>query len=168
VEVSATDHEHDRELGEGEDQQGVSRVVAALHAHTWPGLQRKPMAAAQAPSSDTTHDGANGARSPNAADGAHEDLPHSGEPSAVNGTLQHDGGEPTAEPQEGGDIGREEESVEERAFEQFEAMLSSLAGSRDHLKDLPDDDRRTLAADFAMKMLGAFGVEDDTESDEEV
>ncbi len=168
MEVSATDHEHDRELGQGEDQQGVARVVAALHAHTWPGLQLKPVAPAQAPSSDTMHDGANGARSPMAADGAHESSPRGGESSVVNGTRQHDGAELAAEPQEGGGSGGEEETVEERAFEQFEAMLSSLAGSRDHLKHLPDEDRRTLAADFAMKMLGAFGIEDDTESDEEV
>ncbi len=72
VQVSAADEAADQSLLLDGDPQGVKRVLEALEAHTWPGLQLKP-----------THDGASSNGGPHVHAARGEDPSTSGEGSSI-------------------------------------------------------------------------------------
>jgi hypothetical protein len=55
----------------------------------------------------------------------------------------------------------------EGADGEFERLMGSLSSMRGQLAGLPDEERRTRAADLALQMMSAFGLEEEDSEDEE-
>ena len=165
AQVSATDAAMDETL----EDQGVRRVISALHAHTWPGLQMK----APPESSNGVRASANGEVLPNgtaeassAASAAHD--------AAIEGIAEGPVGSslPRSRQQDAGSSGTHangafELSTDGAGTDDFERLMGNVSAMRSSLQGLPDSERRARAADMAMQMLGALGLEEDSEEDKE-
>ena len=55
----------------------------------------------------------------------------------------------------------------EGADGEFERLMGSLSTMRGQLSGLPDEERRAQAADLALQMMSAFGLEEEDTEDEE-
>ena len=152
------------------EDQGIQRVISALHAHTWPGLQMK----AHPHSSNGTHASANGVALPNgraeassAASAVH--VAAAGDVTGVPEGSSH----PESAQEEASSSGAAhangafELAGEGAGADEFERLMGSVSAMRSSLQGLPDSERRARAADMAMQMLGALGLEEDSEDDKE-
>ncbi len=128
VECSCTDASVDAALPQGEDVQGISRVLEALHAHMWPGLVRKRPA--QAPGTAAPHSDA-----PQQERGSHEgprDVPQ-GAIAATQG--QGAASAPSAQPAKQGQSSGTARSKKdlsaaevEEQMDAFERLMEEMAG----------------------------------------
>lgn len=137
VEVSATNEHVDNELAQSEDQQGMARVVAALHAHTWPGLIRRDPPQLSRPLANSNN------RQGNASD-------RSGDAASEEPVL-------AVRDDEGLD------AVDEKAVDRTDQLFAEMSGMRERLQDLPDAERRSAAAEFALRLLSVLETDDSHE-----
>lgn len=148
VEVSATNEHVDKRLAESEDQHGMARVVAALHAHTWPGLVRREPPQCPRPSAS-----ANCRQSKSTG----TSLPVAAPDCTGGGAAADDTALDLRDMNEGLD------GLDEKAVDQTDRLFAEMSGMRERLQDLPDAERRTAAAEFALRLLGALEMDDDSE-----
>ena len=160
--MSATNAAVDESL----EDQGIRRVVSALHAHTWPGLQMK----AHPGSSNGTHASADGAALQNgraeassaASAAARDDVTEAPEGSSHTESRQEEASGSGAHAN-----GAFELSGEGAGADDFERLMGNVSAMRSSLQGLPDSLRRARAAGMAMQMLGVLGLEEDSEDDKE-
>ncbi len=178
MQVSAADAALDQSL----EDQGVRRVISALHAHTWPGLQMKGQAnghsadSADAAAMPSTSGHAGGPPGHAAEQAAGSSAAEGSLPGAQPNGHAHAGNEPEAtgsgmqQLPGGGAASRILDGVAEQgegADGEFERLMGSLSSMRGQLAGLPDEERRTRAADLALQMMSAFGLEEEDSEDEE-
>lgn len=186
MQVSAASTTVDQSL----EDQGVRRVIGALHAHTWPGLRMKESgngapagSNGMANASDTVRLSNRVGTASSTAHG-HHDVVHANDPSPASGSSPAVSQEPqdrqAAPASSGGTAaaGTEEQAQARQEngvggvtesgddLEDIDRLLGSLSAMRRQLQALPDGERRARAEDMAMQMLATFGVDDD-DSDEE-
>lgn len=182
VQVSAADEAADQALLLDGDPQGVKRVLEALEAHTWPGLQLKvsssngvPADHASEPSiaSEIETPGSSYRQYwPSHVEGMHENG--STQNSSRNlRTAQEEPGDGAPGVPSGGENGapngtgngvngfQDGESGEDDELSRFEQMLGRLSEVRQQLQRIPDDERRARAAALAMQMMDSLGLDDD-------
>ena len=187
MQVCATDAAVDQSL----EDQGVRRVIGALQAHTWPGLQMKGPANGHAavpavsedPGADPSVASAPATSwQPGRSD---EDAAHAGTASTAERSMpearqQQEGGVvqahaagdaagsgshvSQAEPYANGHHDDDPGAHAEEAV--FERLMGRVSAVRGHVAGLPDGERRARAADLALQMLSAFGLGEDSEDEE--
>lgn len=163
AQVSATDTAVDESL----EDQGIRRVISALHAHTWPGLRMKALPE----SSNGTHASTGVSALPNGTSGA-SGAASAARAAATGGVTAEGSAHPESRQEEASSSGAHangafELSAEGAGADDFERLMGNVAAMRSSLQGLPDSERRARAADMAMQMLGALGLEEDSEEDKE-
>ena len=145
------------------DPQGVSRLVAALSAHMWSNMSmkdRRHVASAM-------HTEPAEARQERPLDKEPENLSSKrnssveGQQAVVVDTGDVDATDPCA-----ADVTDDlslvpDDEEEDGEFEQMEAMMAKLAGERERIMHLPDEERRERAASLAIQLMGMMGLDDD-------
>ena len=152
------------------EPQGVQRILAALQAHTWPGLRMKQSEKAvtgqrnpDAEQSGLLYSGAEDARKESGTARGDESAASGPQPLAARDSLA---GVYTVPNEEPGTEGRSEEELE-RDMNQFESMMSEVATARSQLQSLSDHDRRRAAEDLTLKLVSRFGLEECSDSESE-
>jgi hypothetical protein len=142
VEVSAADEDFDKELAQSDEQQGMARVVDALQAHAWPGLVRKKLLQMPCMSID-----------------AEQDQKPASEGLGSATTLQMT----ESATEDSAFILLDED--EENAEDSMDKLFAEASSIREQLQEMPDDERRHAAANFALRLLEAFDINDDSDED---
>jgi len=163
IQVCCTDSDLDKELLWEGDMQGVPRVVQALQAHAWPGLQMKPRAvtavSAAPPAQGPELQGADTASEADdtgvetASITATESARTEAALASLMGAMFSDAALEQDE--------EEEEEEEGLGLRELEAMMAKVAQQRSQVGSLTDEERREQAAALAMQMMKTMGLEDE-------
>lgn len=144
------------------DAQGMKRALEALQAYMWPGLTMKQQSAAAAAERLQRVEAA----AAEAGAGGALEAGQGGAPSAAaNGAAASEGAAAAAARllQQGateGSLGAEAD------VDALDKLFADLVGMRDRMAGMPDEQRREAAAAMALKLAGAFGLEEEDSADE--
>ncbi|KAK9839057.1 hypothetical protein WJX74_008568 [Apatococcus lobatus] len=185
IEAALGDQQVDEHLESDGEAQGLARIIAALHAHTWPGLKMRPQSLSRPTISSAA---ATAARSTSASnfptDGSEARVGTSATSAApfeasMDGEMRCNGSPSSIQVahaqehhvdrllQPGNDLleGMDGDAAVEQDSARMENLFAQLTVARDRVGALPSDQRREAAAAMAQQLMQHFSL-DDSDSDE--
>mmetsp|Transcript_10497 Transcript_10497/g.29869 ORF Transcript_10497/g.29869 Transcript_10497/m.29869 type:complete len:327 (-) Transcript_10497:454-1434(-) len=168
IQVCCVDPVVDAALADGsEDSQGIARVVAALSAHMWSNMCMKDRneargthavseeqaTTAPAPLLPPVADAGLGSDG-KGGDAVQESDVRDENTSALCSTARRAPEDVNLIPDDDGEEGGDE-------YAAMEALMAKLAGHREQIAHLPDEERRDRAAGFALQLMSMMGLDED-------